>query len=71
MTGSASAAEDLVQDVFVRVMKYRETWRGEGRFETWLFRIARNAPISGTINDGGPDFELRAFNGNIYVKKGK
>jgi RNA polymerase sigma factor (sigma-70 family) len=43
MTGNASTAEDLVQDVFVRVLKYRATWRGEGRFETWLFRIARNA----------------------------
>jgi RNA polymerase sigma-70 factor, ECF subfamily len=42
-TGNAVAAEDLVQDVFVRVLKYRATWRGEGRFETWLFRIARNA----------------------------
>jgi RNA polymerase sigma-70 factor (ECF subfamily) len=43
MTGNASAAEDLVQDVFVRVLKYRATWRDEGRFETWLYRIARNA----------------------------
>jgi RNA polymerase sigma-70 factor (ECF subfamily) len=43
MTGNPSVAEDLVQDVFVRVLKYRATWRGEGRFETWLFRIARNA----------------------------
>src|SRR4030095_11266797 len=43
MTGNASIAEDLVQDVFVRILKYRATWRGEGRFETWLFRIARNA----------------------------
>jgi RNA polymerase sigma factor (sigma-70 family) len=43
MTGNPSAAEDLVQDVFVRVLKYRATWRGEGRFDTWLFRIARNA----------------------------
>jgi RNA polymerase sigma-70 factor (ECF subfamily) len=43
MTGSSSTAEDLVQDVFVRVLKYRGTWRGEGRFDTWLFRIARNA----------------------------
>jgi len=43
MTGNEVAAEDLVQDVFVRVLKYRATWRGEGRFETWLFRIARNA----------------------------
>ena len=46
MTGSASTAEDLVQDVFVRVLKYRATWRGEGRFDTWLFRIARNARIT-------------------------
>jgi len=43
MTGNAAAAEDLVQEVFVRVLKYRATWRDEGRFETWLFRIARNA----------------------------
>ena len=43
MTGNAAVAEDLVQDVFVRVLKYRSTWRDEGRFETWLFRIARNA----------------------------
>jgi RNA polymerase sigma factor (sigma-70 family) len=43
MTSSPSTAEDLVQDVFVRVLKYRGTWRGEGRFDTWLFRIARNA----------------------------
>ena len=43
MTGNTAAAEDLVQDVFVRVLKYRATWRDEGRFETWLFRIARNA----------------------------
>ncbi len=45
MTGNATAAEDLVQDVFVRVLKYRATWRDDGRFETWLFRIARNARI--------------------------
>ena len=43
MTGDRAAAEDLVQDVFVRVLKYRATFRDEGRFETWVFRIARNA----------------------------
>jgi RNA polymerase sigma-70 factor (ECF subfamily) len=43
MTGNATVADDLVQDVFVRVLKYRATWRNDGRFETWLFRIARNA----------------------------
>ena len=45
MTGNAGVAEDLVQDVFVRVLKYRATFRDEGRFETWLYRIARNARV--------------------------
>ena len=43
MTGNRVAAEDLVQDVFVRILKYRATYRDDGRFETWVFRIARNA----------------------------
>jgi RNA polymerase sigma factor (sigma-70 family) len=43
MTGSRTVAEDLTQDVFVRMLKYRATFRDEGRFETWMFRIARNA----------------------------
>jgi RNA polymerase sigma factor (sigma-70 family) len=43
MTGNAAAAEDVVQDIFVRILRYRATFRDEGRFETWVFRIARNA----------------------------
>jgi RNA polymerase sigma factor (sigma-70 family) len=42
MTGNRSAAEDLVQDVFVRILKYRHTFRETSRFEIWAFRIARN-----------------------------
>jgi RNA polymerase sigma factor (sigma-70 family) len=45
MTGNPGVAEDLVQDVFVRVLKYRATFRDEGRFDTWLYRIARNARV--------------------------
>lgn len=43
MTGRRDVAEDLVQDVFVRILKYRATWRDGARFETWVFSIARNA----------------------------
>jgi RNA polymerase sigma-70 factor (ECF subfamily) len=43
MTGDRLAAEDMVQDVFMRILKYRATFRDDGSFETWLFRIARNA----------------------------
>jgi RNA polymerase sigma factor (sigma-70 family) len=43
MTGDRTAAEDLTQDVFVRMLKYRATFRDEGKFETWMFHIARNS----------------------------
>jgi DUF4097 and DUF4098 domain-containing protein YvlB len=34
-------------------------------------RIDVNRSIYGTVNGGGPDFELRTFDGNIYVRKRK
>jgi len=42
-TGQRALAEDLVQDVFERILKYRDTYRGEAGFRPWLFRIACNA----------------------------
>lgn len=45
MTGSPPLSEDLVQNVFVRILKYRHTYKDEGSFMTWLFRIARNTHI--------------------------
>jgi RNA polymerase sigma-70 factor (ECF subfamily) len=43
ITGDRQVAEDLVQDIFVRILKYRATFRDGGSFETWVYRIARNA----------------------------
>ena len=43
MTASRGIAEDLVQDVFFRILKYRSTFRGDSRFKAWMFHIARNA----------------------------
>lgn len=37
-----SISEDLVQNVFVRMMKYRGSYTGEGSFTAWMFRMARN-----------------------------
>lgn len=34
--------EDLVQETFLRALKYRRSWRGEGTFLGWLFRLAVN-----------------------------
>ena len=35
------------------------------------YRIQTDKTINGTINGGGPDFEVRTFNGNIYIRKAK
>lgn len=45
MTGDRRLSEDMVQDVFLRILKYRHTFRGESRFETWMFTIARNVQM--------------------------
>jgi len=45
MVSNRSVAEDLVQDVFFRILKYRKTYRDDSHFTTWMFHIARNARI--------------------------
>jgi RNA polymerase sigma-70 factor, ECF subfamily len=42
MTGSTTTAEDLTQDVFVRVVRGIETYEDQARERSWIFRIARN-----------------------------
>jgi RNA polymerase sigma factor (sigma-70 family) len=41
LTGDRSASEDLVQLVFYRILKYRHTYRDEGRFSAWIYHLAR------------------------------
>lgn len=45
LTGDRSASEDLVQDVFIRILKYRHGYHGQSRFAVWMYQIARNAHI--------------------------
>ena len=42
MNKDAELSEDLVQNVFFRILKYRYLFRDEGDFKTWMFHIARN-----------------------------
>ncbi|AWX45070.1 RNA polymerase sigma factor SigX [Flagellimonas maritima] len=37
-----SVSEDLVQNVFVRILKYKASYSGEGIFAAWMFSMARN-----------------------------
>jgi RNA polymerase sigma-70 factor, ECF subfamily len=45
LTGNREQAEDLFQDVWMRVMVRGGQFNGQARFETWLFTIARNMVI--------------------------
>lgn len=42
MMGNRQEAEDLAQEVFLTVHRAIGSYRGEGRFYTWLYRIASN-----------------------------
>ena len=44
-TRDGAAAEDLLQDVFLRVVKSAGEWKRTAKFSTWLFAIARNLCI--------------------------
>ena len=45
MTSSRELSEDLVQDVFLRILRYRETYQPRTSFAAWMYGIARNAMI--------------------------
>ncbi len=42
LTGSREAAEELLQDTFLRLVRTIDQYEHSGRFDAWLFRIAAN-----------------------------
>jgi RNA polymerase sigma-70 factor (ECF subfamily) len=69
---NAAEAEDVAQDVFLRVHLCRSTYVPAGKFSTWIFGIAHNlvmdrlrrrrwwAPWPKTDSDPGQDVEFRS-----------
>jgi RNA polymerase sigma-70 factor, ECF subfamily len=46
MAHSAAGAEDLAQEVFLRVYRSRENYQASAKFTTWLYRIATNLAVN-------------------------
>lgn len=46
MVGSEARAEELTQDTFTQVYRFRERYRPESRFATWIFTIATNLSLN-------------------------
>lgn len=45
VNGNRDLSEDLVQDVFFRILKYRKSYRPDRSFTAWMYQIARNAHV--------------------------
>lgn len=46
MARNTAAAEDLAQEVFLRVYRSRQTYEASAKFTTWLYRIATNLAVN-------------------------
>ena len=68
MTHNQAIAEELAQEVFLRVYRSRSSYQAEAKFSTWLYRIATNLAVNHardtrsertapTVNLDEPDLE--------------
>src|SRR5262245_34404558 len=46
LVGNAEEAEDLAQEVFLRVYRGRKKYHPKAKFSTWLFTIANNLALN-------------------------
>jgi RNA polymerase sigma factor (sigma-70 family) len=45
MTQDRALSEDLMQEVFLRILRYRQSYRPGTTFRTWMYQIARNTRL--------------------------
>ena len=48
LTGNREFSEDLAQDVFFRMLKYRHSYQDGSPFTAWMYQVARNAHLDST-----------------------
>lgn len=58
LTGDRTLSEDLVQDVFFRILKYRHTYKPGTPFRAWMYQIARNARMD-NFRKSKPEVEFQ------------
>jgi RNA polymerase sigma-70 factor, ECF subfamily len=71
LTGKREVAEDLFQEVWIRVLRRGSQYNGKARFDTWIFTIARNLVIDlsrkrtmaslDEMREGGEESDARPF----------
>lgn len=63
MNRDRAAAEDLVQEVFLRMLRYRTTYDPGQSFAAWMYRIARNAGVDVARKHRGEVVEIEDYAG--------
>ena len=63
IVGSESVAEDLVQDVFMRIWRARKNYEPTAKFTTWIFHIANNV-ASNSLRDRNRRKEFQVTTGD-------
>jgi RNA polymerase sigma-70 factor (ECF subfamily) len=71
LTSKREVAEDLFQEVWIRVLRRGSQYNGKARFDTWIFTIARNLVIDlsrkrtmaslDEMREGSADSDARPF----------
>lgn len=64
MVHNQAIAEELAQEVFLRVYRARQTYRADARFTTWLYRIASNMAIN-----HARDTKYERASSSVYLDK--
>ena len=60
MTGNQAVAEELAQEVFLRVYRARDRYEPTAKFTTWLYRIATRLALN-SIRDHKPERYMRSL----------
>ncbi|MBX2813770.1 MAG: sigma-70 family RNA polymerase sigma factor [Myxococcales bacterium] len=58
--GNASVADDLAQEVFIKVYRSLDRFRHDAKFTSWLYRIAYNTYVSYARKKGGKELLVEA-----------
>ncbi|MFQ5629087.1 MAG: DUF4097 domain-containing protein [bacterium] len=66
-TDNGNVYSDFDIEMQRNVRKIEKSPRGKGR----KYRVTLDKDMYGTINGGGPEFQFRTLNGNIYIRKKK
>jgi len=64
LTNDKELSEDLVQEVFVRLLKYRTSFKKKEYFSAWIFKVARHAFID-QLRKKGENSSFQFYNQSL------